>query len=187
MHSQSTGTLEVIFSERDRVKEFADPVTVSMGPGPDYDIDMVSTKMKMHETNGFCLYFEENWSTVATLTRDHCIAVGAGYSGCLYSVYDAGHGVFKCVHTARPGGGAFSASPDHYVVGLQRYALDRNWNLVQAVPTVGLVGQNGCVGVLIMTRISYDHPVPIVRTVRLQRDANLNSVGRARWEGNRQD
>jgi hypothetical protein len=176
MHRRSESYQDPTLSDAEYVKEFSHPIWLNMEDGPNFDIDMVPADRDT--ANGMCLFYSEGWSTVATLTRSHRIAVGGGYSGCLYSVYDAGGGVYKCVHTARPG----DARPERYVVGLQRYALDHNWNLVHAVPTVGLNGHNGCTGIIIVTRISYNQPTPVVRTVRLERDPALSNIRRTRWE-----
>lgn len=127
--------------------------------------------------NGFVLFFEEDLSTVATITRTHRIVGGGGYSGCMYSVYNVGNGEFKCFHTARPGG----ANADTYLNELRNYAAAQNWVLIHEVPTVGLAGVGGCVTTFVLTRVSYTLNPVVVRTVRLALDRNGMSVRRDRW------
>lgn len=163
------------------VRELAIPIVVSSnGLGPNHFFDVVSAPLP--NANGFCLLFEDDMSTVATLTRAQRIVVSADYSGCLYSVYSVGGGTYKCVHTARPGG----HYADAYVQALRAFAQRQNWVLMHEVPTradgVSGAGINGCNGTTIVTRISYSvAPNPEVRTVRLRVDSQGNSVHRARW------
>ena len=133
--------------------------------------------------DGHYLWFEDGWSTVATLTRNQPIVVGGGYSGCLYSVYHAGAGVYKCVHTARPSG----VDSETFVGGLRAYAQDQGWTLVHEVTTVteadNGIGINGCVTTFLATRVDYTiNPSPMVRTVRLRQDNLGDSVGQHRYE-----
>jgi hypothetical protein len=164
-----------------RVKEAATSITLTIDPAPDEFIRVTPAQLAL--ANGFHLAFDEDWSTVATLTRQHRIVVGGGYSGCLYSVYHDGHGNYKCVHTARPAG----VRSDAFVVGIRTYARDRRWTLVHEVPTVADgtsgAGIGGCVTTFLATRVSYTTaPTPIVRTVRLRQDAQGRSVHQDRFE-----
>lgn len=164
-----------------RVQEYASAVAMTKGGGPDNSYSMaVSTTAA---GNAFCLFFQDQWSTLATITRDQRIVAGGGYSGCLYSVYDAGGGVYKCIHTARPSG----TMADEYVKGLRKYAADKRWTLIHEVPTVadaqGGAGVNGCVTTYLVTRVSYTvNPKPIVRTVRLRHDNMGYCVRADRWD-----
>jgi hypothetical protein len=125
--------------------------------------------------NGFVLFFEDAWSTVATITRAHRIVGGGGYSGCMYSVYNAGGGQFKCFHTARPGG----VNADTYLNYLRVYAAAQNWQLIHEVPTVGVTAPGQTVFTL--TRVSYTVNPVKVRTVRLVLNQQGMSVRRDRW------
>ena len=127
--------------------------------------------------NGAALYFQDGHSTMATITRDQRIVAGGGYSGCMYSVYKAAGGEFKCVHTARP-----SVDSDKYLDELRAYAKAEGWTLIHEVPTAGLVGTSGCVTVFCLTRVSYTLNPVLVRTVRLALDRTGMSVARDRWE-----
>jgi hypothetical protein len=173
---------QAVLSPTHRVKEFATPITLAVGGGPDNIISV--DHADMNTAMGFALFFEDARSTIATLTRAHRIVVGGGYSGCLYSVYHAGRGVYICVHTARPADGR---DPDRYVFALREYADDQRWTLVHEVPTrndgVSGPGINGCVTTFLATRVSYTvQPKPVVRTVRLRQDNQGLSVGWDRWE-----
>lgn len=163
-----------------RVKQLASPITMTADGPPDDSFTM--TAAPLNAANGFYLFFEDSFSTLATLTRAHRIVAGGGYSGCLYSVYNTGGGVFKCIHTARPSG----ANADAFVAGIRGYAAACGWTLVHEVPTIndatGGIGINGCVTTFIVTRVSYTiNPNPIVRTVRLRQNSQGISVGWDRW------
>lgn len=152
-----------------RVKELGSAVTV----GFDGDGSVRVTKSSKADANGVVLWFEDAFSTVVTLNRQVPIALGGGYSGCLYSVYATGTGEFKCVHTARPG----NAMSDDFVKGLRDYARDQRWTLVHEVPTVGAAGVAGCVTTFMVSRADYTvHPAATVRTVRLRQNAQGRSV-----------
>lgn len=164
-----------------RVQEQATAVMLTKGGGPDNNYSMVASTVLAG--NAFCLFFEDQWSTLATVTRDQRVVAGGGYSGCLYSVYDAGGGAYKCIHTARPSG----TMADEYVKGLRRYAADKRWTLIHEVPTVadaqGGAGVNGCVTTYLVTRVDYTVvPKPTVSTVRLRHDNQGNSVRADRWD-----
>jgi len=172
-----TATLNGMF----RVKQQATPVTVTDGGGPEHFFNLAAAPL--HTANAFYLFFEDAWSTVATLTRQHRIVVGGGYSGCLYSVYHAGAGVYKCIHTARPSG----TMSNEYVAGIRAYAAAQRWTLIHEIPTItdatSGVGINGCVTTLLATRVSYTvQPNAVVRSVRLRQDNQGRSVGQHRWE-----
>ena len=164
-----------------RVTQKAKYTTMAIGAAPDYNATRVAAP-KM-TANSVYLFFEDDWSTLATLTRSHRIAAGGGYSGCLYSVYNAGGGEFKCIHTARPNG----ANADLFVTGIRAYAADKRWTLVHEIPTVadalGGAGVNGCVTTFLVTDVNYTSvPNPTVRTVRLRQNAQGRSVGQDKWE-----
>lgn len=177
--SVSTGVIResATLSAPLNVSQNAQPVRFSFGLNSNFSMLIDVDKKDYAEANGFALMFEDGKSTLATINRAHRIVAGGGYSGCMYSVYSAGLGNYKCIHTARPGG----ANPDRYLVQLRQYAAAQNWNLIHEIPTAGLAGNNGCVTTFFLTRVSYNvHPV-MVRTVRLQLDARGVSVGRHRW------
>lgn len=164
-----------------RVVEGAHPIVITAGGAPDFNFNMAASNLGA--AKGFYLFFEDSWSTVATLTRPQRIVAGGGYSGCLYSVYDAGGGTYKCVHTARPSG----AMSDTFVAGIRGYAAAQGWRLVHEVPTVadanGGAGVNGCVTTFLVTRVSYTvTPKPVVRTVRLRQNAQGYTVRADRWD-----
>lgn len=130
-------------------------------------------------SNGKYLFFEDGWSTVSDLTRTHRIVVGGDYAGCLYTVFDAGGGTYKCIHTARPGG----KNVETAVTLMAKYAMTQGWRLVHQVPTKGLVGANGCDLVYIVTRVSYTvAPKPVVRTARVQLNQQSMIVGCDRFQ-----
>jgi hypothetical protein len=163
------------------VQEYATPVTASVDPAPEFYFRVA--RSALNAANAFYLGFVDAKSTVATLTRAQRVVVGGGYSGCLYSVYHAGAGVYKCVHTARPN----TAFAEAYVEGLRLYAQSMRWTLVHEIPTrndgVSGAGIGGCVTTFLATRVSYTvAPQAVVRTVRLRQDANGNSVRQDRWE-----
>jgi hypothetical protein len=165
-----------------RVREAATPITLAVGGAPEFFFN--ADRAPKQTANGYCLCFEDKWSTVAMLTREHRIVVGGGYSGCLYSVYHAGGGVYMCVHTARPSDGL---NADRYVALLRHYAQDQGWTLVHEVPTandgVSGAGINGCVTTSFATRVGYTvWPNTVVQTVRLRENAQGLSVRRDRWE-----
>jgi len=160
-----------------RVAQRATPITFAPGAAPDHLFTMA--RADLAAANAFYLFFEDGWSTVATLNRAHRVVVGGGYSGCLYSVYNAGGGDFKCVHTARPSG----PHADSCVDGIRLYARDQGWTLVHEVPTVGAAGVGGCVTTFLATRVSYSvMPNPKVRTVRLRQNMLGRSVAQDRWQ-----
>jgi hypothetical protein len=159
------------------VERKASPARFSFGMNSSFSLVIDVDAADYPAANGFVLFFEEALSTVATLTRAHRIVGGGGYSGCLYSVYRTPTGDFKCVHTARPG----TANANTYVNELQQYAALQHWVLIRAIPTAGLAGNNGCVTTFFLTRVSYNVNPVVVRTVRLQLNANGLSVGRDRW------
>ena len=93
-----------VISDADHVERKANPVHFSFGL-QDFKLVIDCDLADYPQANGFALGFQDATSTVATITRHHRIVGGGGYSGCLYSVYNVGNGEFKCIHTARPGGG----------------------------------------------------------------------------------
>lgn len=172
---------ETTLSGMFRVKTMATPVTVAAGDAPEHFFNVA--RVARADANAYYLFFEDAWSTVATLTRTHRIVIGGGYSGCLYSVYYAGGGEYKCVHTARPSG----TMADEYVAGIRAYAAAKRWTLVHEIATItdatSGIGINGCVTTFLATRVSYTiNPNPIVRSVRLRQDNQGRSVGQHRVE-----
>jgi len=162
-----------------RVREAAGLVTFSYGDSPDYklNMDLAGTYdvPDYRTAHGFYLYYAPGWSTVATLTRAHCAVAAGGFSGCLYSVYKAGNGEYKCVHTDRPG----NEYSEAFVKGIHSYAERMRWQLLYEVPTAGLQGVNGCTAVWFVSQVDYTiQPEPIVWTVRLQLDKANLSVAR---------
>lgn len=167
---------EALLSDEYYVKKRRCPVTVSFGDAPNFRVN--SDPVAHNAANGFYLYYRDRWSTVATITRARRIVLGGDYSGCLYSVYKAGRGVFKCIHTYRS-----SQDGDYYVDKLRTYAANQGWTLVHEVPTVGAIGVGGCTSTFIVTRVSYTvKPNPIVRTIRLRLNNQGLSVARDRWD-----
>lgn len=158
-----------------RVEELYSPVAVSINADDTVQLQAAAAGA----ANGQCLFFHDQWSTVAPLTRAQRIVAGGGYSGCLYSVYSLGNGEYRCVHTARPLG----TMSDEYVRGVRAYAADQRWTLVHEVPTVGAAQVGGCVTTFLLTRVSYTiNPTPLVRTVRLRQNAQGKSVAQDRFE-----
>jgi hypothetical protein len=174
-----------VLSPENCVREWATPITlavVDVGDQPDQPEYFIKVaRAPLNTANGFLLSFEDNYSTIATLTRAHPYVVGGGYSGCLYSVYHDGHSEFKCVHTPRP----LTAKLDAYVEGIRAYARDRHWTLVHEVSTIKDAhsgpGINGCVTTFMATHVKYIiNPRPMVFTVRLRQNAQGVSVGQYR-------
>jgi len=159
------------------VQQKASPAHFSFGMNTGLSYVLEAAAKNYGEANGFILNFEDGKSTLATLTRTHRIVAGGGYSGCIYSVYSAGHGKYKCIHTARPAG----ANPAQYINQLHQYAAQQHWQLIHEIPTAGLAGNNGCVTTFFLTRVSYNINPVMVRTVRLQLNSRGISVGRDRW------
>jgi len=152
------------------------PILVSFDGGPNHLTRL--TDAPLGTANGMYLFFEDGWSTVATLNRSQRIVAGGGYSGCLYSVYSTGTGDYKCVHTARPNGPLL----DTFVTGIRAYAAEQRWTLVHEVPSIGGVGVGGCVTTSFVTRVSYTiNPTPIVHTVRLRENVQGLTVGQTRF------
>jgi hypothetical protein len=130
--------------------------------------------------NAMYLFFKDATTTVTTLTRAIRVAVGGNYAGCLYSVYHAGRGVFKCCHTARPLDPNTNLGDDTYVQRLSTFAFERQWSLVHQVPTVGCQGVAGYNGVFIVTRVHYNINPVEVRTIRLSLDRQMMVVAHHR-------
>jgi hypothetical protein len=188
MTCQGGGEQSATLSDGHFVTELATPVTVSFGAAPNYRVTF--TAGARNATNGYYLFYQDGWSTVATLTRVHRIGASGDFAGCLYSVYHDGTGRYKCVHTSRPSG----SKSETYVKHLRKYAADQGWTLVHEIPTTGglptkrFFGRNrpgvpGCQGTFIVTRVSYTvAPKPIVRTIRLRLNNQNLSVAQDRWD-----
>lgn len=166
---------EAVISAPHHLKTLAQPAIFSFNM-KNFSFVIDVTRSTKPASNGSALFFEDGQSTMATITRAHRIVGGGGYSGCMYSVYKAPGGEFKCVHTARPSG----ANADKYLNELRTYAGLQGWTLVHEVPTVGLIDGN-CTTVFCLTRVSYTINPVVVRTVRLGLDRTGFSVTRHRW------
>lgn len=86
------------------------------------------------DINGSYLFFEDNWSTLTRMDGIRSIVVSNNFSGCAFKVYKGG-GAFFAAHIARPGG----ASSDANVTLLDDYARQHGWQMVQNVPSAGIV------------------------------------------------
>ena len=67
--------------------------------------------------------------------------------------------MFRCAHISRP-----AATPNHLVGLMVAYAANEGWNEVRSVPTVGLIGNNGCTGIVC---VSYLITNVRIETIRL--------------------
>jgi len=127
-------------------------------------LTMASALMSL-DFNGSYLHYDAAWSTIANMDVNRRIIVSGNFSGCMFKVYKASPGVFRCAHISRPGGDA-----DRLVGLMANYATSQGWTEVRAVSTVGLIGNNGCTGI---TCVSYLITNVEIQTIRLQ----INSIG----------
>jgi len=88
------------------------------------------------QVNGRYLFFQDDWTTAADMDATHTIVVSGKFSGCMWKVFRAGVGLYKCVHIARPGGAGSDA-----LVNLisQGTAVQHKWVEVQSIPTTGMI------------------------------------------------
>ncbi len=178
---QGGAARDVVLPGMSHIKEFYDPVTISVTANVPARLSCVPAPLAT--ANGMYLHYDADYSTVVSLTRPQRVVASGNYSGCLYSVYYAGGGVFKCVHTSRPLNETTNLGDEKYVKALREYAIiQMNWILIQEIPTRGLHGVGGCESVGFVTRVSYNINPVVVRTVRLAYDSNGLSVQRDRWE-----
>jgi hypothetical protein len=164
------------WSDANHIKEYSQDVTVN-APAVAGRVTFTSpAPANLHDrSRGRWLYYDANWTTFATANRDCKIVAGRHYRGCLYSVYHTGNGNFVCTHTSRSlpstdplATGDALLGVNHWVVGLKRYALDRNWDLVHEIPTAGAAnGVAGVDNIGFVTRIMYNLNPVEVRTVRV--------------------
>ena len=82
-------------------------------------------------------------------------------------------GVFKCAHISRPG-----TNSDRLVGLMAAYATSQGWTEIRAVPTVGLIGNNGCTGIICA---SYLITNVRIETIRLEINSVGLIVGKTRW------
>jgi hypothetical protein len=170
-----------------RVRQAASAARFSYGDVPDnrLNVDLADNIMDLapnlfeyRTANGFYLYYIEGWSTVATLSRARFTVAAPDFSGCLYSVYNAGNGEYVCVHTSRPN----NEYREAFVTGIRSYAGRMRWKLLYELPTAGLIGKNGCTSVCFVSQVDYTvEPEPVVWTARLQLDQRGLSVARDSW------
>jgi len=123
--------------------------------------------------NGSYLHYDAAWSTIANMDVNRRIIVSGNFSGCMFKVFKVSPGVFKCAHISRPG-----QDSDRLVGLMDAYAASEGWTEVRAVPTVGLIGNNGCSGVIC---VSYLITNVRIETIRLEISAHGMIVGKTMW------
>ena len=111
--------------------------------------------------NGNYLHYADGFSTIANMDVNRRLVVSGNFSGCMYKIFDAGQGAFKCAHIARPGG----ANSDSLVQLIDIYAGQYGWTPIRSIPTVGLIGTNGCKEVIVLSRLITNTRI---ETARLQ-------------------
>jgi hypothetical protein len=165
-----------VWSESDRMIESSQDVSVNMPAGVGRVTFTSPAPTDLHDRRrGRWMYYDANCTTFAVANRDCKIVAGRHYRGCLYSVYYTGKGNFVCTHTSRSlpstdsrAAGDALVGVDHWVVGLRRYAIDRNWEVIQEIPTAGAAGgMAGVDNIGFVTRIMYNINPMEVRTVRV--------------------
>ena len=123
--------------------------------------------------NGSYLHYDAAWSTIANMDVNRRIIVSGNFSGCMFKVYQVSPGVFKCAHISRPG-----TNSDQLVTSMAAYATAQGWTEVRAVPTAGLIGSDGCTGVVC---VSYLITNVRIETIRLQINSLGLIVGKTMW------
>ena len=105
---------------------------------------------KAKPSNGSFLYFADSWSTVADMDINRSLVVSTNFSGCMWKIYRSRTpDLFKCVHIARS-----QNEGDALVNLLAAYAQSQRWAEVQAIPTRGHIGNNGCNEVIVVSQLS---------------------------------
>ncbi|MSP02880.1 MAG: hypothetical protein EXR07_17810 [Acetobacteraceae bacterium] len=115
--------------------------------------------------NGSYLHYDAAWSTIANMDVNRRIVASGNFSGCIFKVYMVSPGFFKCAHISRPG-----TDSDRLVGLMGTYATSQGWTEIRSVPTVGLIGNNGCTGIIC---VAYLITNVQIQTIRLE----INSVG----------
>lgn len=108
--------------------------------------------------NGSYLHYDAAWSTIANMDVNRRIVASGNFSGCMYKVYKVSPGVFKVAHISRPG-----QDSDRLVRLMATYATSQGWTEIRAVPTVGLIGQNGCTGVFCLSYLITNVRIETIR------------------------
>lgn len=133
----------------------------------------MASAMNSIDFNGSYLHYDAAWSTIANMDVNRRIVVSGNFSGCMFKVYKVSPGVFRCAHISRPG-----TDSDRLVGLMATYATSQGWTEVRSVPTVGLIGTNGCSGIIC---VSYLITNVQIETIRLQINSNGGIVGKTMW------
>ena len=134
---------------------------------------IMAAAMMSIDFNGSYLHYDAAWSTIANMDVNRRIIASGNFSGCMFKVFKASAGAFKCAHISRPGTDA-----DRLVGLMDNYAASQGWTEVRAVPTVGLIGTNGCTGIIC---VSYLITNGQIQTIRLQVNSLGIIVGKTMW------
>lgn len=97
--------------------------------------------------NGFCLFFEDNWTTIVKLDPLRRMVMSDKFSGCAFKVYND-NGTIYCTHIARPGGPTSDANVDM----MDDYAAQKGWVEVQDVRSAGVIGVGGATTVAMVSQ-----------------------------------
>jgi len=109
--------------------------------------------------NGTYIHFEDDWSTIGDMDINHTLAASGNFSGCTYKIFQSAPAVYKCAHIARPGG----RDADALVNLMDNYAKQKGWTEIQSVPTVGLIGVNGCTEVFVVSQLFHNQRIDTIR------------------------
>ncbi|HEY1930996.1 MAG TPA: hypothetical protein VGG99_03205 [Acetobacteraceae bacterium] len=134
---------------------------------------VMASALRSIDFNGSYLHYDASWSTIANMDVNRRIIVSGNFSGCMFKVYKASPGVFKCAHISRPG-----TDSDRLVGLMAHYATSEGWTEIRAVPTVGLIGTGGCTGIIC---VSYLITNTQIQTIRLQINSQGLIVGKTMW------
>ncbi len=126
--------------------------------------------------NGSYLHYDAACATIANMDVNRRIIVSGNFSGCKFVVYKVSPSEFKCAHISRPG-----TNSDQFVTLMDAYANAQGWTVVREAPTVGLIGKNGCTGVVCVSQLITNQRV---ETIRLEMGALGRIVGRTMWSDN---
>ncbi len=133
----------------------------------------MASALRSIDFNGSYLHYDAAWSTIANMDVNRRIIVSGNFSGCMFKVYKVSPGVFKCAHISRPG-----TDSDKLVGMMAAYANSEGWTEIRAVPTVGLIGNNGCSGIIC---VSYLITNVRIETIRLEINSLGMIVGKTMW------
>jgi len=133
----------------------------------------MANALRSIDFNGSYLHYDAAYSTIANMDVNRRIIISGNFSGCMFKVYKVSPGIFKCAHISRPG-----TNSDRLVGLMTTYATNEGWTEIRSVPTAGLIGNNGCTGVVC---VSYLITNVQIETVRLQIDSHGRIVGHTMW------